>query len=94
MANPKPQILGQCFKQGQSALHSVVLLRLREPAKLPQRLGARRICGHAAFNVLLDRMIDMRAQLFVEVVVQLAFAKERRAAAQQNADQIHICLLL
>jgi hypothetical protein len=69
------------FEERQAALNPVLLLNLREATEFAEGCGSGLLSGHAAFQIFFDGEIDVGAQLFVEVVIELLPAEDGGAAA-------------
>lgn len=73
--------MSQCFEERQASLDPVLLLNLCDAAEFAQSDGSGLLGGHAASQVFFDGQVDVGAQLFVEVVVQLLPAEDGGATA-------------
>src|SRR5689334_10648402 len=66
--------------QANAARAATLFLRLIDTTETSQRRVTRVFRRHAAFHVLLGISFEVKAQLFVELLVQLVFASERAPA--------------
>ncbi len=82
------------FEPRQAALDAIALADLRDAAKGAQSGVARLRFIHPSRAIFFDGQLDVRAQLFIELFIELLVAEECCATAKENPDPVHNRLLI